>query len=44
MIYYWYVPGDRIYLIYGYVKSKSEDLTPEQIKVLKALMRDIDHG
>jgi hypothetical protein len=44
VIYYWYVPGDRIYLIYGYVKSKSEDLTPEQIKVLKALMRDIDYG
>jgi hypothetical protein len=44
VIYYWHVPGDRIYLIYGYVKSKSEDLTPEQIKVLKALMRDIDHG
>ena len=44
VIYYWYVPGDRIYLLYGYVKSKSEDLTPEQIKVLKALMKDIDHG
>jgi hypothetical protein len=44
VIYYWYVPGDRIYLIYGYVKSRSEDLTPEQIKVLKALMKDIEHG
>lgn len=44
MIYYWHVPGDRIYLIYGYVKSRSEDLTAQQLKVLRELMKDIDHG
>ena len=33
VIYYPYVPGDRIYLIYGYVKSEQTDLTPDQIKV-----------
>jgi hypothetical protein len=44
VIYYWHVPGHRIYLIYGYVKSRSEDLTTEQLKVLRELMRDIDHG
>ncbi len=44
VIYYWHVPGDRIYLIYGYVKSRSEDLTAHQLKVLRELMKDIDDG
>jgi hypothetical protein len=44
VIYYWHVPGERIYLIYGYVKSRSEDLTAQQIKVLQELMKDIDDG
>lgn len=44
VIYYWHVPGDRIYLIYGYVKSRSEDLTAQQLKVLRDLMKDIDDG
>jgi hypothetical protein len=44
VIYYWQVPGDRIYLIYGYVKSRNEDLTAHQLKVLWDLMKDIDDG
>jgi hypothetical protein len=44
VIYYWHVPGDRVYLIYGYVKSRSEDLTVHQLKLLRELMKDIDHG
>ena len=44
VIYYWHVSGDRIYLIYGYVKSRSEDLTAHQLKVLRELMKDIDDG
>jgi hypothetical protein len=44
VIYYWHVPGDRIYLIYGYVKSRSEDLTARQLKVLRELMKDIVDG
>jgi hypothetical protein len=44
VIYYWHVPKHYIYLIYGYVKSRREDLTTEQIKVLRELMRDIDDG
>ena len=44
VIYYWHVPGDRIYLIYGYVKSRSEDLTAHQLKVLRELMKDIHDG
>jgi hypothetical protein len=44
VIYYWHVPGHCIYLIYGYVKSRSEDLTAQQLKLLRELMKDIDHG
>lgn len=44
VIYYWHVPKDRIYLIYGYVKSEREDLTPQQIAVLAALMKDMKDG
>lgn len=44
VIYYWHVPGDRIYLIYGYVKSQREDLTRQQVKTLAELMKDIKHG
>ena len=44
VIYYHYVSSERIYLIYGYAKSDQEDLTPEQIKLLVQLMKDITHG
>ncbi len=44
VIYYWYVPGDRIYLIYAYAKNEQEDLTPAQVNTLAALMKDIKHG
>jgi hypothetical protein len=44
VIYYWHVPGDRIYLIYGYVKSRSEDLNAHQLRLLRELTKDIDHG
>jgi hypothetical protein len=44
VIYYWHASADHIYLIYGYVKSRSEDLTAQQIKVLVELMEEIDHG
>lgn len=44
VIYYWHVPGDRIYLIYAYAKNQQEDLTPAQVKTLAALMKDIKHG
>jgi hypothetical protein len=44
VIYYWHVPGERIYLIYGYVKSDREDLTPQQVRTLAGLMEDIKHG
>jgi hypothetical protein len=44
VIYYWQASGSRVYLIYGYLKSASEDLTPQQLKVLASLMKDIADG
>lgn len=44
LIYYWHMPGERIYLIYGYVKSEREDLTPQQVKTLAELMKDVKDG
>ncbi len=44
VIYYWRVPKHCIYLIYGYTKSEREDLTPKQIKVLAALMKELKDG
>jgi hypothetical protein len=44
VIYYWHVPNHRIYLIYGYVKSRTENLTAQQLKVLRELMKEVDDG
>jgi hypothetical protein len=33
-----------IYLLYGYAKSKREDLTPQQVKVLTELMKGLKDG
>lgn len=44
VIYDWHVPKDRVYLIYGHVKSEREDWTPQQIAVLAELMKDMKNG
>jgi hypothetical protein len=44
VIYYRHVSGERIYLIYAYVKNVQTDLTREQIKTLPQLMKDIKNG
>jgi hypothetical protein len=44
VIYYRYVPAERVYLVYAYVKNEQTDLSPAQIHILASLMKDIDHG
>lgn len=44
VIYYWQSSQQRIYLIHAYTKSERADLTPQQIKVLAELMRDVKDG
>jgi len=40
VIYYFQDANEWIYLIYGYVKSEGEDLTPDQVRTLARLMKD----
>lgn len=44
VIYYWHVRMERIYLVYGYVKSERDDLTPRQTRILAELMKDLNDG
>ena len=40
VIYYWIPSEDAIYMLLLYEKSDQEDLTPEQTKVLRRLVRE----
>jgi mRNA-degrading endonuclease RelE of RelBE toxin-antitoxin system len=40
LIYYWDTPNDTIYMLFIYKKSKQEDLTPEQLKKLRNLVKE----
>lgn len=44
VIYYLHTSEHHIYLVYGYLKSEREDLTPQQIRVLAELMKDMKDG
>jgi hypothetical protein len=39
VIYYW-APPDTIYMLLPYKKTDQEDLTPEQLKFLRALVKE----
>lgn len=38
VIYFWYSPAIQIYMLLAYGKSEQENLTPQQLKVLKTLV------
>lgn len=40
VIYYWDVPDDTFFMLVAYKKAKQEDLTQEQIKMLRRLVED----
>ena len=39
VIYYWHVPGSTILFLLAYPKNEQDDLTPAQLKVLKAIIQ-----
>jgi len=41
LIYFWDVPEDTIYMLLIYKKSKQEDLTPNQLKTLRNLVKEL---
>ena len=38
VIYYWMTKNEQIYMLYIYQKTKQEDLTSEQVKMLKSIV------
>ena len=40
VIYYWDKPADVLYLLWVYKKSRQEDLTPNQLKILSRLVQE----
>ncbi len=41
LIYYWDSPNNIIYMLLVYKKSKQEDLTTNQLKILKDLVKEL---
>src|SRR5512139_3379167 len=40
IIYYWDTPSDTIYMLLAYKKSRQEDLTQEQFRILSRLLKE----
>jgi hypothetical protein len=40
VIYYWAVAHRRLLMLFMYAKSEQEDLTPDQIKILRKIVED----
>lgn len=40
VIYYWAVVNDKILLLFIYAKNEQDDLTPDQLKVLRKIIEE----
>lgn len=40
IIYYWITKEDQIYMLYAYTKTKQENLTAEQLSILKKVVEE----
>src|SRR3990172_4798969 len=40
VIYFWHVPGDIFYMLLAYPKNERDDLTVDQVKTLRRLVRE----
>jgi len=40
IIYYWDPPSDTVYMLLAYGKSKKEDLTQDQLRILSRLIKE----
>jgi mRNA-degrading endonuclease RelE of RelBE toxin-antitoxin system len=43
LIYYWQTSKDKVYMLLAYAKAKKENLEPEQVAILKALVKELEH-
>lgn len=44
VIYYWAVAPNEIYMLLAYVKAEQEDLTEEQLKLLRQIVEEWNNG
>jgi hypothetical protein len=45
LIYYWQTSKHKTYMLLAYTKAKKKNLEPEQIAILKALVKELErHG
>ncbi len=44
VIYYWLAADDQIYMVYAYTKVKQDNLTPQQLKMLKLIVERWSDG
>jgi len=45
LIYYWQTSKYKTYMLLAYAKAKKENLEPEQVAILKALVKELErHG
>lgn len=45
LIYYWQTSMHKTYMLLAYAKAKKENLEPEQVAILKALVKELErHG
>jgi hypothetical protein len=45
LIYYWQISKDKTYMLLAYAKAKQENLEPEQVAILKILVKELErHG
>ena len=40
VIYFWHESTETFYMLYAFTKGEQEDLTPEQLRVLRRLVRE----
>lgn len=40
VIYYWHVSGEVIYMLLVYSKTRQQDLTPQQLRTLRRLVKE----
>lgn len=44
VIYYWYVPGDQLRMLYAYAKNDQADLGPRQLAALRKIVERWNDG
>ena len=45
LIYYWQTSQHKTYMLLAYAKAKKENLEPDQVKILKTLVKELErHG